>query len=278
MPDDEQRRLKRFAGILEASGITFTIFQFSGAAFTWWEAYERRRPVDVAPLTWQQFSVIFLEKYVPQSRREELHKQFEQFRQGDMTVMLYEMRFSELARHAVWLVSTDRERIRRFIDGLTYQLRIPMTRERVSGATFDEVFDIAHEIESVHFQERDERKSKRPRGSGSFGSAPSRGQFQHGRGRPFRHAQSARPFYRGVSLGYGSHSSYQGHSSLSALPVQSSSHAPSVQGSSMRGPSTGHFGVSGSLQSPFPAPRSCYECGEFGHMTRQCPHLLEGPS
>nr|XP_033511250.1 uncharacterized protein LOC117276033 [Nicotiana tomentosiformis] len=130
------------------------------------------------------------------------------------------MRFSELARHVVWLVPIDRERIRRFVDGLSYQLQILMTRERVSGATFEEVVDIAHKIESVRRQERVEREAKRPRGSSSFGGAPSGGQFQHGRGRPFMHAQSARPGHRGGSFGHGSHSSHQGHSSFSALPAQ----------------------------------------------------------
>ncbi|XP_070040848.1 uncharacterized protein [Nicotiana tomentosiformis] len=91
MPEDEQRRLERFGrlhppsfcgtdgedaqgfldryqrilhtvGILEANRVSFTTFQFSGATFSWWEAYERRRPVSAAPLTWQQFSGLFLEK------------------------------------------------------------------------------------------------------------------------------------------------------------------------------------------------------------------------
>ncbi|XP_070019503.1 uncharacterized protein [Nicotiana sylvestris] len=96
----------------------FANYLFSRAAFTWWEAYKRRRPVGVAPLTLQQFSVLFLEKYVPQSRCEELHRQFG-------------------------------ERIGRFVDGLAYQLQILMTRDRVSGASFEEVVDIARDIEFV---------------------------------------------------------------------------------------------------------------------------------
>ncbi|XP_070042856.1 uncharacterized protein [Nicotiana tomentosiformis] len=172
MNDDEQMRLERFGrlqppsfsgaesedaqsfldkcqwilhmdGILETSGVSFTTFQFTGAAIRWWEAYERCRSVGAAPLTWQEFSVLFLEKFVPQSCREELHRQFEQFRQKGMSMTQYKMRFSELAHHTVWLVPTDTESIRRFIDGPTYQLRFLMTRERVSGATCDEVVDIA---------------------------------------------------------------------------------------------------------------------------------------
>ncbi|XP_070042738.1 uncharacterized protein [Nicotiana tomentosiformis] len=154
---DRCQRILRMAAILETGGVSFTTFQISGAAFSWWEAYERRKPVSAAPLTWQQFSVLCLEKFMSQSRREELHKQFEQLRHDDMSMMKYEMKFSELVCHAIWLVPTDRERIRRFIDGLTFQLRLLMTRERVSGFTFDDLVIIAHQIDMVRSQERVER-------------------------------------------------------------------------------------------------------------------------
>ncbi|XP_070036996.1 uncharacterized protein [Nicotiana tomentosiformis] len=178
---DKCQWMLRIAGILETSGVSFTTFQFSGAAFRWWEAYKRCRPVGAAPLTWQQFSGLFLEKFVPQSHREELRRQFEQLHQGDMSVTQYEMRFSELARHSIWLIPTYRERIGRFIDGLTFQLRLLMTRERLSGATLDEVVDIARQIEMVRSQERVEREAKRPRGSGDFSGVLSRGKFYRGR-------------------------------------------------------------------------------------------------
>ncbi|XP_070054908.1 uncharacterized protein [Nicotiana tomentosiformis] len=128
----------------------------------------------------------------------------------------YEMRFSELARHAVWLVLFDRDRIRRFIDGLTYQLRLLMTRERVSGATFDEVVDIARQLE--------------------------------------------------------------GQSSLSAIPAQSTSRAPSVQGSSVLNSSGSYSGSQGPPQNSPPFfERDCYECGELGHVRKYCPCLMRGP-
>ncbi|XP_070049102.1 uncharacterized protein [Nicotiana tomentosiformis] len=192
-------------------------------------------------------------------------------------VVPYEMIFSELARHVVWMVTTDRERIRRYIDGLRYQLRILMTREKVSGATFDEVVDIAREIELVHSQERVEREAKRSRGSGGFSGVPSGGQCYRGRSRPYRYAQTARPVHRGASSGHGSQSSQQGHSSLSALPAQSSSHAPSAQGSSRSVPSSSYPGARGSLPSPPPfAGRGCFECGYLGHIKRHCPRLSGG--
>ncbi|XP_070057709.1 uncharacterized protein [Nicotiana tomentosiformis] len=137
------------------------------------------------------------------------------------------MRFSELARHAIWLVPTDKERIMRFIDGLTYPLQLLMTRERVSGATFDEVVDIARQIDMVRSQERDEREAKRPRGSSSFGGVPSGGQSYHNWGGTYRPAQTTRPTHRGASASHGSYSAHSGQSSFSALPAQSSHHASS---------------------------------------------------
>ncbi|XP_070054135.1 uncharacterized protein [Nicotiana tomentosiformis] len=127
------------------------------------------------------------------------------------------MRFSKLARHAVWLVITDRERIRRFIDGLTYQLRLLMTRERISGATFDEVVDIARQIEMVRGQEHEEREAKSPRGSGGPSGVHSGGQSYHNRGRPYKPAQMAHPVHRGASSGNSLYSARLGQSSLSAL-------------------------------------------------------------
>ncbi|XP_070035388.1 uncharacterized protein [Nicotiana tomentosiformis] len=194
MEDDEQRRLERFGRLRPPS--------FSGAESEdaqWWEAYERCRPVSAVPITWQEFS--------------------------------YEIRFSKLARHTVWLVPTDRERIRRFIDGLIYQLRLLMTREKVSGATFDEVVDIARQIEVVSSQERSDREAKRPRGSGGFGGIPSRGQSYHSKGRPYRPAQTTRPAHHGTSASHGSYSAHSGQSSFSALTTQSSHHASSAQAS-----------------------------------------------
>ncbi|XP_070028945.1 uncharacterized protein [Nicotiana sylvestris] len=236
MPDDDQRRLERFGrlqppsfsgaegedaqsfldkcqrmlrtvGILESSGVAFTTFQFTGASFTWWKAYERSWLVGAVPLTWQEFSTLFLEKYVPQSRREELRRQFEWLRLGDMTMSQYEERFSKLACHASWMVPTDCERIKRFVDGLNYYLRILMTRERDLGILFEDVVNIARDIEMARRQDREKREAKRPRGFGSFSGAPSRGQFQHSRGCSFRPAQSAHLEHRGASLGHDYHGS-----------------------------------------------------------------------
>ncbi|XP_070040411.1 uncharacterized protein [Nicotiana tomentosiformis] len=227
MPEDEQRRLERFRRLQPP--------YFSGA-----EGEDAKGFLD----------------------REELRKQFDQLCQDDMSVTQYEIRFSVLARHAIWLVSKDRERIK---------------RESVSGSTFDEVVNIARQIEMVRSKERVDREAKRPRGQGGFCGAPSGGQLQHGRGRLFRHTQMARPVHRGASSGHGPHGYQQVQTSFGALPAQSSSHTPSAQGSSVPGPSSSYSSAQGFLQS-LVAGRGCFECGILGHIKRFCPRLMGGSS
>ncbi|XP_070042634.1 uncharacterized protein [Nicotiana tomentosiformis] len=146
-----------------------------GAAFRWWEAYERSKPADVASLSWYEFFVFILVKFVPPTSMEELCRRFEQLCQEGISMTQYEMKFSKLAHHTIWLVPTERERIRRFTDGLNYQLHFVMTRENTSGARFHEVVDIAWRIELPCIQEQEEREAKRPHGSGDFSGVLSGG-------------------------------------------------------------------------------------------------------
>ena len=76
-------------GIVDSSGVSFTAFQFRGAAYQWWRAYELDSLVEAASLTWTQFSDMFLREYVPQSLRDAWCVEFEKLRQGSMTVSEY---------------------------------------------------------------------------------------------------------------------------------------------------------------------------------------------
>ncbi|XP_070040436.1 uncharacterized protein [Nicotiana tomentosiformis] len=61
----------------------------------------------------------------------------------------------------VWLVPTEREKIRRFINGLNQPFYFVMTLGNVAGAKFDEIVDCARRLEIVCTQEHEEREAKR---------------------------------------------------------------------------------------------------------------------
>ncbi|XP_070056754.1 uncharacterized protein [Nicotiana tomentosiformis] len=185
--------------------------------------------------------------------------------------------FSELARHAVWLVPTEREKIRRLINGLNHQLHFLMTLGNIAGSKFDEVVDSARRLEMVHTQEREEREAKRSCGTGNSSGVPFGGQPYHSRGHPYMPAQMAHPAHRGASTSHCSYSARQSYFSLNALPAHSSFHAPSVQGSSVPGSYGSYFASRSPPQnlSTF-SERGCFECGYLGHIKRYCPRLSGG--
>lgn len=67
-----------------------------------------------------------------------------------MTAFEYIMRFTGLSLHAPSLVSTYRERLRRFIEGLAYSLRYEMSREVEKGTTFHQVVETFRRLD--HFR------------------------------------------------------------------------------------------------------------------------------
>ncbi|XP_070041624.1 uncharacterized protein [Nicotiana tomentosiformis] len=133
---DECHRILRTMGIVEMSGVALTTFQLKGAAYQWWRAYELGSLADVASLTWVQFSEMFLGEFVPQSLRDAWRAEFERLHKGSMSVSEYAVRFSDLAKHAPALVSTDRERVHRFIEGLRHDIRFSMSWELESDVSF----------------------------------------------------------------------------------------------------------------------------------------------
>ncbi|XP_070047332.1 uncharacterized protein [Nicotiana tomentosiformis] len=81
----------------------------------------------------------------------------------------------------------------------------------------------------------------------------------------------------GHPVHHGSYISYQGQSSLSALPAQSMHRSPSVQGSSVPGSFGSYSGSQGPPQNSPPFfERDYYECGELGHVRKLCPRLSRG--
>lgn len=77
--------------------------------------------------SWERFEVVFREQYLPVAEMEKLRQQFEELRQGDMSVSEYAQRFTNLSRYAPELVAIEERRCRRFEKGLC-----PPLRDRVS--------------------------------------------------------------------------------------------------------------------------------------------------
>ncbi|XP_070035673.1 uncharacterized protein [Nicotiana tomentosiformis] len=118
-------------------------------------------------------------------------------RQGSMTVSKYAVHFSDLARHAPALVSTVRETVRQFIEGLHPSIRISMARELEMDISYQQVVSIARILEGMLAQDREEREAKRTRET-SYYSGSCAPAACHGRGYMSHPVHSDLPAANGV--------------------------------------------------------------------------------
>uniref|UniRef100_A0A6N2MJX2 Retrotransposon gag domain-containing protein n=1 Tax=Salix viminalis TaxID=40686 RepID=A0A6N2MJX2_SALVM len=115
---------------------------------SWFESRKRARPLQ-GEWTWEEFSTMFLDRFLPQSVRDARLYEFERLSQGSMTVDEYDMKFTQLSRYAKHVLPTEEWRVKRFIKGLKSSMYIKM------------VSQVDQELEDMVAGQ-----SKRPRGKG----------------------------------------------------------------------------------------------------------------
>ena len=178
---DRCEKIPTTLGLKETRGVEFTTFLFSGSPEAWWTSVLRGRQVGLPPITWLEFSPMFLDRFIPLSKQDDMRCQFNKLRQGSMTISEYEAKFTELSRYVPSLVADQREKVRRYVDGLEARYRGPVIRD-VRNGSYSGVFDTALRSESYYEMERINRENKKARNSGVFSGAQSGGNssFYHG--------------------------------------------------------------------------------------------------
>nr|XP_033512646.1 uncharacterized protein LOC117277325 [Nicotiana tomentosiformis] len=154
-------------GLKETRGVDFATFLFSGSVESWWNSVQRDRRAGLPPISWSEFSALFMDRFVPLSKRDDMRQ--------------YEANFTDLASYAPFLVVDEYEKVRRFVDGLEHRYRGPVIRD-VRGGSYEEVVDIVLRYESYQEMDRAEREIKRARSTDGFSGAPFGGKigFNHG--------------------------------------------------------------------------------------------------
>ncbi|XP_074361307.1 uncharacterized protein LOC141701576 [Apium graveolens] len=82
----------------------------------WWES--SKALLEGKVITWEKFTDMFLEKYLPSYMQDQLEMRFMNLRQENMTVAEYEANFLELTRFVPEYVNTEAKKAKRFQQGL----------------------------------------------------------------------------------------------------------------------------------------------------------------
>ncbi|XP_060210655.1 uncharacterized protein LOC132637606 [Lycium barbarum] len=157
---DRCEKILTTLGLKETRGVDFSTFLFSGSAESWWIAIQRGTQAGLPPITWSEFLALFKDRFIPLSKQDDMRRQFNNLRQGTMTVTEYEAKFTDLSRYVLYLVEDPREKVRRFVDGLEHRYRGPVVRD-VRYGTYSDVVDTALRYESYLEMDKVERESKK---------------------------------------------------------------------------------------------------------------------
>ncbi|XP_057416627.1 uncharacterized protein LOC130711144 [Lotus japonicus] len=262
---DALERLWRALGCSSVRAVDLALFQLEGIAHDWYDTLIHSRPVGSPPLDWGSFSQHFMSRFLPESVRDGLVHEFERLEQTEgMTVSEYSARFTQLSRHVPYPLTEDM-RVKRFIRGLREYLYRSVVGSNCS--TFTEALSLALQIEQRQKEKnsgtRDSRKKQRLEASQS--SQPSHGSGYGGKPR------SVVP--GSVSSGRSS-GSVQSHRSRSGGPSRPSFSQRHGDVRSIPCPTCGRFHSGACLGDS----RACYQCGQTGHIRRDCPLTVAHPS
>ena len=129
-------------GCSDEQMVTYSSFLLRDIALDWWKAIQRRFPKGVS---WTQFKEEFLEKFYPTVYKDQKIEEFFKLKEGTMSVIDYEKRFSELVRHVPLFCDREVQKSKRFIVGLRKEVKSIVVS--VSHTQYGQVVEAAIKIE-----------------------------------------------------------------------------------------------------------------------------------
>ena len=276
--EDPQQFLDGISRVCRALGcssqrmVQLAEFRLRDVAQAWFEGWLRGRPQMPLDPTWEEFREFFMERFLPESVRKAKAREFEDLRQiPSMSVSEYDIRFTQLSRYAPYLVPTERMRIERFIEGLVMPLYRAVAPQMKTFPSYAAAVDCARMIEMKEMEMRaSQERAKKFKIGGNF-SGQSSGTY--GKGSKSQAPQGGSQW-----------------SSRSNMPISSSSQGAR---SEQRGQSQVSRQSSGQVERVRPpcqtcgklhsgqcrlGARTCFQCGQVGHLKRDCPQLQRGSS
>ncbi|XP_057796061.1 uncharacterized protein LOC131012160 [Salvia miltiorrhiza] len=141
-------RIFNFLRCTDEERLSCVSFQLTGSADFWWEA--RRKiltPEQWASYTWEDFKTGLYDKYIPKSYRKKKEAEFYELKQGKKSVVEYDKEFCNLSRFAPQQVDTEEKMAEKFCAGLRYEIKMALASH--GGLSYTESLNRALDIEAA---------------------------------------------------------------------------------------------------------------------------------
>nr|XP_017222974.1 PREDICTED: uncharacterized protein LOC108199589 [Daucus carota subsp. sativus]XP_017246911.1 PREDICTED: uncharacterized protein LOC108218472 isoform X1 [Daucus carota subsp. sativus]XP_017246912.1 PREDICTED: uncharacterized protein LOC108218472 isoform X1 [Daucus carota subsp. sativus]XP_017246913.1 PREDICTED: uncharacterized protein LOC108218472 isoform X1 [Daucus carota subsp. sativus] len=254
----------------------YASFYLKDEANFWWESTKTLEGNGI--ITWERFTELFLEKYLPQYLQDQLEVKFLELKQEGMTVAEYEAKFSELARFVPEYVNTEHKKAKRFQQGLKSWIRsrVAVFELQTYAAVVQKAMIVEGESE-MSKRENDSKKRKFERSEESQGqsSGKSKGKFRKGSDNPTNKGfQGSKPGNVGQSNRFSGQNQQQKGNRPPAPECKTCGrkhsgicNKPNI--TCFKCNKKGHYSSECTSTSGKKGV-TCFKCGKLGHMARDC--------
>jgi hypothetical protein len=219
--------------------------QLSGPVADWWDAYVEAHE-EPESINWLKFRAAFRTYHVPQGVIKLKKKEFQDLKQGSMSMNEYVTKFTQLSRYAPHEVDTDEKKQECFLNGLNDGLAYALE---------------AQDFENFQGMVNKALVLKNRRGAMEHKRRLGHQQQPGSSSRPCVATPSAGPVFRPAQLLFQPRPQVagQGYSTLQcqAMPRPSTSQTPIAGNQNVQ--------RTQAAQNPLPDGRRCFTCGEKGH-------------
>ncbi|GJR99171.1 putative reverse transcriptase domain-containing protein [Tanacetum coccineum] len=240
--------LKKMESVFHISGcavenqVKFATCTLLGAALTWWNGHVRTLGHGVAyAMTWGAFKKKLTEKYCPNGEIKKLKIEPWNLKVKGNDVVAYTQRFQELALMCTKFLADETAKIDKYIGGLPDNIHGNVMSARPK--TLDFAIELAKDLMDQKLRTYAERQNENKRKADDS----SRNNHQQ---QPHKKQNVARAY----TVGPGEKKAYTGD-----LPLY--------------GHATTDYRVNTNNNNKNQKVGACYECGNTGHMRRDCPKL-----
>ncbi|XP_027927744.1 uncharacterized protein LOC114184626 [Vigna unguiculata] len=128
------RECEKIFGVMNCADeqkLAFAVYLLNNDAEYWWASIQQQMETKEEQVTWANFRIRFLEKYFPDTTKQDREAEFLALQQGNMSVQEYVNKFEHLARYYSQAI-IEEWRCLKFEQGLKHELKKVITplRER----------------------------------------------------------------------------------------------------------------------------------------------------